>query len=201
MAKAARRSTRRRRKAPAKLLTLTQVARAAGVSIPTAQTYKRKYQDRLPSTGKGRLQRYKPNAVAVFRQIREENRRNRSAAGNGANGLLSLAEINRRTKISYPTLLRYVRLHGGEIPSVGSGRARRFRTDAVAVFERLRKQSRKGRRPKSELLRGGRSAVGADRALADRIRRIESVQADLVQKLGEVVRLLRQPLQVTIRPE
>jgi len=185
-------------------MTLTQIARAAGVSIPTAQTYKRKYQDRLPSVGKGRSQRYRRAAVDVFKQLREENRRNRSArhadAKSGESHLLSLAEINRRTKISYPTLLRYVRLHGRQIPSVGSGRARRFRPEAVEVFERLRKQSRKGRRPKSENL-AGRLAQGADRALADRIRKIEAMQADLADQLGEVVRLLKQPLQVTIRPE
>lgn len=204
MPKAAKRSRgarRARRQPSAKLLTLTQVARAAGVSIPTAQAYKKKYQDRLPSVGKGRLQRYKPDAVAAFKKIKEEHRRNRGGNGTGTNGLLSLAEINRRTKISYPTLLRYVRLHDRELPSEGTGRARRFRPAAVEVFQRLRSQSRKGRRPKSEIPHGARSAHGMDRALTDRIRKIESTQVELARQLDEVVRLLRQPLQVTIRPE
>ena len=204
MPKAARRSRETQQKPTGKLLTLTEVARAAGVSIPTAQTYKKKYQKRLPAIGSGRLQRYRPKAVALFKQLREENRRNRGArrATTTSDGtrLLSLAEINRRTKISYPTLLRYVRLHDREIPSVGIGRARRFQPGAVEVFQRLRSQSRKGRRPKSETL-AGRSAQGTDRALADRIRKIESMQADLAQQLEEVVRLLKQPLRVTIRPE
>jgi len=150
------------------------------------------------------LQRYRPAAVAIFKQLREENRRNRGGhrtdATLGDVRVLSLAEINRQTKISYPTLLRYVRLYGRDIPSVGTGRARRFRPEALDVFRRLRSQSRKGRRPKSESLEG-RSAQGADRALADRIRKIESTQADLARQLDEVVRLLKQPLQVTIRPE
>jgi predicted site-specific integrase-resolvase len=206
MPKAAKRpkKTRQKQKMTGRLLTLTEVAQSAGVSIPTAQTYKKKYQNRLPAVGEGRLQRYRPAAVAVFKQLREENRHNRGArrasSTVGGGQLLSLAEINRRTKISYPTLLRYVRLHGREIPSVGTGRARRFRTEAVQVFERLRSQSRKGRRPKSVTL-AGRSAQGADHALADRIRKIEAMQTDLAQQLEEVVRLLKQPLHVTIRPE
>lgn len=201
--RAEKRSPGKRRTSKGNLLTLTELARAAGVSIPTAQTYKRKYQDRLPAVGKGRQQRYGTNAVNVFKQIREENRRSRTAGTNGksGSGLLSLSEINRRTKISYPTLLRYVRLHANEIPSVGSGRMRRFRPTAVEVFEHLRSKSRKGRRPKSETMTGARSAQGADRALADRIRKIESMQAALAGQLDEIVRLLRQPLQVTIRPE
>jgi hypothetical protein len=184
-------------------LTLGEVARAAGVSVPTAQAYKKKYQDRLPSVGSGRTQRYRPQAVDVFRRLREENRtrRGRGGAESGGSDVLSLAEIGRRTKISYPTLLRYLRVHGKAIPSVGSGRARRFPHNALGVFERLRSESRGGRKPSGAAYANGRSASGTDAALADRIRRIESMQAELAQQLQEVVRLLKQPLQVTIRPE
>ena len=183
-----------------KMLTLTEVARMAGVSIPTAQAYKRKYQDRLPSSGNGRKQRYLPRAVDIFRELREENRQRRG--GGGVTGLgLSLAEIGRRTKISYPTLLRYLKVHGPAIPSIGRGRTRRFPEDAVEVFSRFRRESRKGRRPKSESGAAGRVAQGADRALSDRIRRLEGMQNEISRQIDEVVRLLRQPLQVTIRPQ
>jgi DNA-binding CsgD family transcriptional regulator len=184
-----------------KLLTLTEVAKIAGVSIPTAQAYKRKYQDRLPSTGNGRKQRYRPEAVDVFRQLREENRARRG--GGGGTGLgLSLAEIGRRTKISYPTLLRYLKVHSSAIPAIGRGRTRRFPDEAVDVFARLRRESRKGRRPKSETgIGGARMAQGADRALSDRIRRLEGMQSEISRQIDEVVRLLKQPLQVTIRPQ
>jgi hypothetical protein len=197
MAKAVKRSRRARTKSTARVLTLTQLAKAAGISIPTAQIYKRKYQDRLPKIGSGRQQRYPVAAIAVFRKIRAENEKNRGQhTGAAGSGLLSLAEINRRTKISYPTLLRYVRLHGRELPSEGSGRDRRYRPLAVEVFQRLRRESRRGRPRLSD----GRSALGHNRDLADRIRKIESMQAQLTRQLNDVVTLLRKPLQVTIRP-
>ena len=174
----------------------------AGVSIPTAQAYKRKYQDRLPSSGNGRKQRFQPKAVDVFRELREENRQRRGGGGGTGIGL-SLAEIGRRTKISYPTLLRYLKVHSAAIPAIGRGRTRRFPDDAVEVFARLRRESRKGRRPKSEtgLALGGRVAQGADRALSERIRRLEGMQSEISRQIEEVVRLLKQPLQVTIRPQ
>jgi DNA-binding CsgD family transcriptional regulator len=214
----ARKSGRGRKRTTARrtasgLLTLGELARRAGVSIPTAQTYKRKYQNRLPSIGSGRKQRYKPAAIAVFQRIRAENaqRRGRRAgrpAGSAASsagsaraaGALSLAEIARRTKISYPTLLRYLQIHGRKIPAIGKGRTRRFPARAVQVFEQLRSQSRGGRR---RVLCGGpgRSAVGTDAALSARIRRIESMQEDLTRQLSDVVRMLKQPLTLTVRPQ
>jgi hypothetical protein len=150
----------------------------------------------------------------VFHRIRAENAQRRgrgagrpasagsptSSAGTRGSGALSLAEIARRTKISYPTLLRYLQIHGRKIPAIGKGRTRRFPVRAVQVFEHLRSQSRGGRR---RVLAGGpgRIAVGTDAGLTARIRRIESMQEDLNRQLGDVVRMLKQPLQVTVRPQ
>lgn len=55
------------------LLTLTEVSKKTGISMPTLQRYKKLYQSRIPSQGKGRTQRYKPEAVAVFEKLKEEN--------------------------------------------------------------------------------------------------------------------------------
>jgi hypothetical protein len=110
-----------------------------------------------------------------------------------------LAEIGRRTRISYPTLLRYVSTHSRKIPSVGSGRTRRFPAGAVKVFEQLRSQSRSGRKRAGTT--GARSAAGTDRALAERIRRIESAQTEVARQLDRVLQLLKQPMQLTIRPQ
>lgn len=56
-----------------KLYTLTEVARNINVSMPTAQRYKRVYQARIPSVGRGRRQRYPREALKVFEQIKTEN--------------------------------------------------------------------------------------------------------------------------------
>lgn len=198
------------------LYTLTEVSTRTGISMPTLQRYKKLYQDRIPSEGRGRSQRYPEDALEVFRQLKEENmgrrgrprnqpagddggraesggggrrgsriqrrrerRRGRagraesgaseggagasettakrggakkSAAGGGGGGgdLLTLTQIGEITGISYPTLMRYVKAHGDDIPHEGSGRRRRYKPEAVDVFRDLRSRSRRGRRPASE---------------------------------------------------
>ena len=48
--------------------------------MPTAAKYKKNHQDRIPSEGKGRKQRFHPEAVAVFQEIYEENVSSRGGA-------------------------------------------------------------------------------------------------------------------------
>ncbi len=204
--------SRRRAGGAARLYTLSEIARRVGISMPTAQKYKRRYQDRIPSQGTGRRQRYPAAAVAVFGRLKTENaaRSGRPRSGGrrtpapaGAGGHLSLAEVARRTGISYPTLLRYLRLHGRSIPRVGRGRRRRFPEAALAVFTELRAESRRGRKAKvgrKSATGTARAATGIDRALTRRIHRLEAMQAALSRQIDQVVELLRQPLQVTIRP-
>ena len=65
-----------------RLYTLTEVAESINVSMPTAQRYKRAYQNRIPAVGMGRKQRYPREALKVFEQIKLENlgKRGRPAA-------------------------------------------------------------------------------------------------------------------------
>ena len=51
---------------------------------------------------------------------------------------MTLTQISETTGISYPTLVRYVRMHADRLPSEGKGRARRFYPQAVDVFRQLR---------------------------------------------------------------
>jgi predicted DNA-binding transcriptional regulator AlpA len=75
----------------------------------------------------------------------------RKAAGGrrgSGSGLLTLGQVSEQTGISYPTLVRYVRLHSDRLPSEGTGRSRRFHPEAVGVFSQLRQESgRGGRKP------------------------------------------------------
>jgi predicted DNA-binding transcriptional regulator AlpA len=159
------------------LLTLTEVSNRTGISMPTLQRYKKLYQKRIPSIGKGRSQRYPEEALDVFHDLKRENigrrgrpRKNKAAIGSSpapmrgrkpaavsrvkavgrpAEGLLTLTQVSKLTNISYPTLLRYVKTQIRQIPHKGTGRSRRFLPEAVEVFKMLRGQSRRGRRPKS----------------------------------------------------
>ena len=117
--------------------------------------------------------------------------------------LLTLSEIGRRTGISYPTLIRYVKVYGKKIPSVGRGRKRRFRPEAVAVFNQLRTQSRRGRKKGTKKSRAvtARVAAGANKALTDRIKKLEKAQAEIGKQLEDVIKLLKRPLQVTIKSQ
>jgi len=160
------------------LLTLTEVSNRTGISMPTLQRYKKLYQTRIPSIGKGRSQRYPEEALDVFHDLKRENigrrgrpRKNKAAVASvgpasrrgrkpatvpaakvsakPTEGLLTLTQISKLTTISYPTLLRYVKTHLRQIPHRGTGRSRRFLPEAVEVFKTLRGQSRRGRRPKA----------------------------------------------------
>jgi hypothetical protein len=65
--------------------------------------------------------------------------------------LLSLSDIAEETGISYATLRNYVIKFGDEIPSEGIGRNTRYPRPAVKVFQRLRKESKPGRKPANPL--------------------------------------------------
>ncbi len=167
----------------AKLLTLTEVSQRTKISMPTLQRYKKLYQDRIPSEGKGRKQRYPKEALPVFLQLKKENigRRGRPrknappaptapaaakkpkkakrgrkpaakkpAAKASTEGLLTLTQVSKMTGVSYPTLLRYVKTNIKDIPHKGTGRARRYMPEAVAVFKDMRAKSRRGRKPKAK---------------------------------------------------
>ena len=130
--------------------------------MATAQRYKKLYQDRIPSEGEGRKQRYTVGAVKVFNQLKKERVSKRRGGGRkrgarkpaktaaSGTGLLTLSSIGKQTGISYPTLQRYVKLFGDRIPHEGEGRKRRYHPDSVAVFRQLRAESRPGRKPKAK---------------------------------------------------
>ncbi len=69
----ARKKSTKRAAGPKALLTLTEVSKRTGISMPTLQRYKKLFQARIPSVGSGRSQRYKPEALDIFRQLKEEN--------------------------------------------------------------------------------------------------------------------------------
>ena len=158
-----------------KLYTLTEVSKRTKISMPTLQRYKKMFNERIPSSGDGRSQRYPEGAIEIFNQLKVENSKKRgrprknAAAGGGATaqrapkaskaparapaaeeaaepGMLSLKEIEDQTGISYPTLLRYLKTSLKRIPHKGSGRGRRFPQESVAVFKTLKEESRRGRK-------------------------------------------------------
>ncbi|HEX9943821.1 MAG TPA: hypothetical protein VGG03_17550 [Thermoanaerobaculia bacterium] len=131
----------------------------------------------------------------------------KKARGGGARksgNLLTLTEISKTTGISYPTLVRYVRLHSNRLPHEGRGRARRFYPQAVDVFRQLRSESgrggrkkgsgagRPGRRPGRPAGTGRRRAAGeGSGVLAQRLKAIEKTQQNLEKKLKGLVKNLQ----------
>ena len=68
----AKHKTKKRVRKPERttLYTLTSVSKTTGISMPTLQKYKKLYEHRIPSAGKGRKQRYPEEALAVFQAIK-----------------------------------------------------------------------------------------------------------------------------------
>jgi predicted DNA-binding transcriptional regulator AlpA len=118
------------------------------------------------------------------------------AAKGGSGTLMTLTQISETTGISYPTLVRYVRMHADRLPSEGKGRARRFYPQAVDVFRQLRSESGRGGRKagsgaaaKAVGGRGrGRAAATASNegtisaALQQRLKQLEKTQQNLEKK-------------------
>jgi hypothetical protein len=134
-------------------------------------------------------------------------RRPGAAAGRRSKtaGLLTLTSISKTTGISYPTLVRYVRLYSNRLPHEGKGRARRFHPEAVDVFRSLRQQSgrggrragagarrgapgtaRRGRPPKSAGITGRVESI-----LAKRVRDLEKFQKAVEKRFGKLVKGLQ----------
>jgi hypothetical protein len=116
--------------------------------------------------------------------------------------LLTLTQISETTGISYPTLVRYVRMHADRLPSEGTGRARRFYPQAVEVFRTLRQESGRGGRKKGSgagatrgaaagAARGGNGGnSGNDAAVNQRLRVLEKQQQDLEKRMRGFVQSL-----------
>lgn len=84
--------------------------------------------------------------------------RKAAASGGGRGNLMTLTQISEQTGISYPTLVRYVRMHADRLPHEGKGRGRRFYPEAVNVFRQLREESGRGGRKPSAAKKAGRPA-------------------------------------------
>jgi predicted DNA-binding transcriptional regulator AlpA len=216
------------------LLTLSEVSNRTGISMPTLQRYKKNYQDRIPSEGRGRKQRYPVESLSVFKKIKEENiakrgrprkkkddggdgrrrrrgrrgrpasrRASRSVATEGRKGLLTLTEVGKRTGISYPTLVRYVKDHGDRIPYEGEGRQKRYHPEAVKVFKEIRSESPRGRRKGGVKKTGGRraaaSASAGDGSIARRLQALERSQEKLATEIRDLVKHLKKPVTATFQ--
>ena len=165
------------------------------------------------SRGRGR------KAAATAAPAAGRGRGGRKAAGAGAGAaakatgtkrgnLMTLTQISEQTGISYPTLVRYVRMHEDRLPHEGKGRGRRFYPEAVNVFKQLRQESgrggrkpaaaaaapakRRGRPPGSGRGRAtaGRSG-GDDAGLLKRLREIEKSHLDLEKRFRDFAKGLQ----------
>jgi len=138
----------------------------------------------------------------------------KAASGGGAGKLMTLTQISEDTGISYPTLVRYVRLHGDRLPHEGKGRGRRFYPQAVDMFRELRSESgrggrkpnaantakaaaaptgkRRGRPPGSGAgARAAAAAAPAEGGLHKRLKAIEKSQESLEKKFRGFVKSLQ----------
>ena len=199
-----------------KLLTLSEVSKRTGISMPTLQKYKRENADELASVGEGRKQRYLLESIPVFERLRREGLARRGGGSHSDSpaatkppkvssgsrtppGLLSLQRIKEVSGISYPTLLRYVDLHLDKIPHVGEGRKRRYPKEAIDVFVELRKNSPRGRKPKAGSPSANAQAASSAARLEKKIVELQRSQAHLERQVRELAEYMRRPVVLTMK--
>ena len=194
-----------KRRSSASGLTLKEAAHRAGVSLHTAQRYKRLHARRIPSTGRGRTQRYPEAAIAVFRELKREGlakrgrppvakrtAANRAGEPKSRGRLLSLRQIGGLTKISYPTLQRYVTRYLDRLPHEGRGRRKRFLPEAVDVFRSLFAASRPGR-PRREPEAASAPVTGG---WEQRLRALEKSHRALAIEVTKLLGRLQKPVRL-----
>jgi hypothetical protein len=54
------------------LYTLAEIAEKTAINATTLSRYANQYSDRIPFEGRGRKRRYHPEAIPIFRQLKEE---------------------------------------------------------------------------------------------------------------------------------
>jgi len=132
--------------------------------------------------------------------------------------LLTLTQISKLTKISYPTLLRYVKNSLKQIPHKGTGRSRRFLPGAVEVFKELRQQSKVGRKagsgkktaakakaqPAARKAAAGRrgpgrpKAVASDTELTTRVKNLEKALQKAERSIATMEKKLAKPVKAQV---
>ncbi len=117
-----------------------------------------------------------------------------AAKKSSSEGLLTLTQVSKMTGVSYPTLLRYVKTNLKQIPHTGTGRARRYKPEAVAVFKDMRAKSRRGRKPKAaSAAKPARARAAAAKPAARRGRPPKVIDpADLLARIKELEKAQRQ---------
>lgn len=82
--------------------------------------------------------------------------------------LLTLSAVSRKTGIPKSTLRRYQKRYPKDIPSVVRGRERRYPDEAVAAFEKIRKESPRRSGKKAPAKAGGRPEAEEENEIAAR---------------------------------
>ena len=114
--------------------------------------------------------------------------------------IYSLKDIERKTGISYPTLILYAKEFADQIPTLGSGRTRRYPAEAVAVFQQIFSKRRPGRK-RGAAWRGlnASSAEGAGATTAPPLQLAEE-DRELMRNLTEALREVAAKLQAFTEP-
>jgi DNA-binding transcriptional MerR regulator len=211
----------------ARLFTLSEVAQSIDVSMPTAQKYKRVYQRRIPSVGKGRTQRYPEKALKVFEQIKVENlnRRGRPPKSTAINSLTeSTSQTPKRyssTGKSRPgpspslepkssellTLTEISRRTGISYPT-----CIKYAKENLGVIPHVGSGRQRRYQPeaiaifrdlRSQSRRGRRrlsekGPTRTEKALLERVRKLELAQRQVVKRLDKLLLNFNKPVRVTL---
>lgn len=168
--------------------------------------------ENLAKRGGKKRARRKPTRKRVpakmAKKTQSSRRRKTSSARAGSEELLTLSRVAEKAQISYGTAVRYAQVHAAKIPSKGSGRKRRYPEEAVALFKRLRSESKPGRKPgaKKRAVRRGtapkratsRETDVSNAALSKQIAKLEKALLGVSKQLQQLTREVKKPIKVTL---
>ena len=109
--------------------------------------------------------------------------------------IYSLKDIERKTGISYPTLILYAKEFADQIPTLGSGRTRRYPAEAVAVFQQIFSKRRPGRKRGAAWRGLNASRVEGEGATPAPTLQLAEEDRELMRNLTEALREVAAKLQ------
>jgi DNA-binding transcriptional MerR regulator len=114
---------------------LKEISTLLGLSRSLLYSYISEEGDKVPRVKQGKRWLFPEEAVEAFKNIRKsrEDRKKRRVEG-----LYSIRDLSRILGISESTLHQYKRKYADKIPSVGTGRDRKYPEEAIEVFRGLR---------------------------------------------------------------
>jgi len=126
------------------LFNLTEIARMAGISPPTAYKYAEKYKSLIDVhvVDNGTGKKFLPEVAEIFASIRKRHSPSKPKKNMPPTGCYSLSQVSRITNISMVTLYKYLRRYQTEVyPIIDNDGKRWYTEEMLQNFIRIKERN------------------------------------------------------------